>query len=128
MAEKCLRKEGLLMLDFQYKEHVLEIVDEWRKSEKIYSVRDKNKKISKSTISPIIDIYEYSLENVNNEEREKFLRKHLQTLSTSNAIIINGNERKDLIKFIKDFLNDKKVMALTHEQQLFMLQWLRRLL
>ena len=116
------------MLDFQYKEHVLEIVDEWRKSEKIYSDRDKNKKISKSTISPIIDIYEYSLENVNNEEREKFLRKHLQTLSTSNAIIINGNERKDLIKFIKDFLNDKKVMALTHEQQLFMLQWLRRLL
>lgn len=132
MEKRFIRKEGLLMsnaiLTYEEKTIVLDLVEYWLKSNKLQSTRN-DEKISSSIIDPIIDVYLVGKEVTDDpEQRKKFIRKQLPTISSSNFTNLNHNAKKDLQKVVKNFLLDKQVESLSYEQQLFMLQWLRRLL
>lgn len=132
MGKRFIRKEGLLMsnaiLTYEEKTIVLDLVEYWLKSNKLQSTRN-DEKISSSIIDPIIDVYLVGKEVTDDpEQRKKFIRKQLPTISSSNFTNLNHNAKKDLQKVVKNFLLDKQVESLSYEQQLFMLQWLRRLL
>lgn len=116
------------ILTYEEKTIVLDLVEYWLKSNKLQSTRN-DEKISSSIIDPIIDVYLVGKEVTDDpEQRKKFIRKQLPTISSSNFTNLNHNAKKDLQKVVKNFLLDKQVESLSYEQQLFMLQWLRRLL
>jgi hypothetical protein len=110
-----------LSLTLQQKNQVYEVLENWKRKNKPFSIKN-NKKIPKTVISLVIDIA-ILLDPIPGENYFADIDKLIKEVSTMN---IQAN-RHYLKEFFQQVLQDKEVKQFSYDQFLFFLYWLRRI-
>lgn len=108
---------------------VIDLVEHWRITNKLQSIRDQNKKVPKSIIETLVQLAKLASHQPNSKtDRADIAHRLIRSVATTSIVISHSRGKKTELKnFVDLILNDERVKQLNYGQFLYFLSWLRRI-
>lgn len=111
-------------LTISEKKEVINLIEKWQSSGKLYSKRDSHSVIPSSVMKPIIDAALLT----NEQNQVNYALDLIQSLKHVNEVGIPKGAVEDMHLVINEICEDKDIKQLTYQQFMYFLYWLQKVI